>query len=386
MCERNLILVNIVTTPKNIIAYLSRGTKFTPFSSMVESFHEEESKMRIIDIRSDTVTTPTERMRKAMYEAEVGDDVYQDDPTVNKLEELAAQMVGKQAALFVPSGTFGNQLAIFTHTLRGDEVIVPSSNHIFVHEVGAPAVISNVQLHIIDDSYGMPPIEKIEKAIRDQDIHSPRTGLICMENAHSSGKVVPLEYLKKVKSLADQHKIPVHLDGARIFNASIALRVDVKEISATADSVMFCLSKGLAAPVGSILAGTKEFIERARKGRKLMGGGMRQVGILAAAGIVALTEMIDRLLEDHENAKLLAKLLSEIPHVKIFEDQLDINMVFFTFDLIPPEIFVKQMLNKGIKINPPFDGVYRFVTHKDISREDIYTVARAFREVVDSIK
>ncbi|MGJ8455750.1 low-specificity L-threonine aldolase [Pseudothermotoga sp. U03pept] len=342
--------------------------------------------MRIIDIRSDTVTTPTERMRKAMYEAEVGDDVYQDDPTVNKLEELAAQMVGKQAALFVPSGTFGNQLAIFTHTLRGDEVIVPSSNHIFVHEVGAPAVISNVQLHIIDDSYGMPSIEKIEKAIRDQDIHSPRTGLICMENAHSSGKVVPLEYLKKVKSLADQHRIPVHLDGARIFNAAIALKVDAKEISATADSVMFCLSKGLAAPVGSILAGTKEFIERARKGRKLMGGGMRQVGILAAAGIVALTEMIDRLLEDHENAKLLAKLLSEIPHVKIFEDQLDINMVFFTFDLIPPEIFVKQLLNKGIKINPPFDGVYRFVTHKDISREDVYTVARAFREVVDSIK
>lgn len=340
--------------------------------------------MKIIDIRSDTVTTPTEKMRKAMYEAEVGDDVYKDDPTVNKLEELAAQIIGKEAALFVPSGTFGNQLAILTHTLRGDEVIVPSSNHIFVHEVGAPAVISNVQLNILDDPYGMPPIEKIEKAIRDEDIHYPRTGLICMENAHSSGKVIPVDYLRNVHELAIRHHIPVHLDGARIFNAAITLNVDVKQISSTADSVMFCLSKGLAAPVGSILAGTREFVEKARKGRKLMGGAMRQVGILAAAGIVALTEMIDRLIEDHENAKTLAHLLSRIPNVKVFEDQLDINMVFFKFDLIPAKVFVSEMLKKGIKINPPSDGIYRFVTHKDISKQDVYTIANAFEEIIKS--
>lgn len=340
--------------------------------------------MKIIDMRSDTVTTPTEKMRKAMYEAEVGDDVYQDDPTVNKLEELAAQIIGKEAALFVPSGTFGNQLAILTHTLRGDEIILPSSNHIFVHEAGAPAVISNVQLYILDDPYGMPSIERIEKAIREDDIHYPRTGLICMENAHSSGKVISLDYLQRVHELAAKYHIPVHLDGARIFNAAIALNVDAKQISATAESVMFCLSKGLAAPVGSILAGTREFIEKARKGRKLMGGAMRQVGVLAAAGIVALTEMIDRLAEDHENAKTLAHLLSNIPHVKVFEDQLDINMVFFKFDLIPAKVFVSEMFKRGIKINPPFDGVYRFVTHKDVSKQDMYTVARIFEEIIKS--
>ncbi len=338
----------------------------------------------MIDLRSDTVTTPTSKMRKAMFEAEVGDDVYDDDPTVNRLQELAAEKVGKEAALFVPSGTFGNQLAIFTHTQRGDEVIVPSSNHIVVHECGAPAVISSVQLYILDHPYGMPPVEKIRSAIRDHsDIHKPRTGLICMENAHSSGKVIPVEYLEQVHDAAAQKGIPVHLDGARIFNAATALNTDVKKIASTAESVMFCLSKGLCAPVGSILAASKEFIEKAKRGRKLMGGAMRQVGILAAAGIIALTEMIERLVEDHRNAKYLAKLLGEIPHVSVFEDCLDINMVFFHFNLIPPEIFVKEMLKKGIKINPPEDFVYRFVTHKDVTREQISYVAKVFAELVE---
>ncbi|HBT26780.1 MAG TPA: low-specificity L-threonine aldolase [Pseudothermotoga sp.] len=338
--------------------------------------------MEVIDLRSDTVTTPTEKMRRSMFEAEVGDDVYQDDPTVNKLQELAAEKIGKEAALFVPSGTFGNQLAIFTHTLRGDEVIVPSSNHIFVHEVGAPAVISNVQLRTIDDPYGMPSIDKIAKAIRNEDIHNPRTGLICMENAHSSGKVIPIDYLENVHKLARKCSIPVHLDGARIFNAAIALNVDAKQIASSADSVMFCLSKGLSAPVGSILAGTKDFVAKARKGRKLMGGGMRQAGVLAAAGIIALNEMIDRLAEDHENAKLLANLLDEIPQIHVLKDQLDINMVFFSFNTIEPEIFVGKMLENGVKINPPHEGIYRFVTHKDISKEDIYTVVKIIKRIV----
>ena len=340
--------------------------------------------MRWIDVRSDTVTTPTEEMRKAMYEAEVGDDVYGDDPTVNRLEALAAEMVGKEAALFVPSGTFGNQLALLTHTKRGDEVIVPDSNHIFVHEVGAAAVIASVQLRTIESPIGMPSIEKLRASIRGKDIHYPDTGLICMENAHSSGRVLPLEYLESVKKLADEFSIPVHLDGARIFNAAIASKVDVKKIAATADSVMFCLSKGLAAPVGSILAGSKKFIEKARKGRKLMGGGMRQAGILAAAGIVALEKMIDRLEEDHENAKLLAEMLSEIPGLQLMKDQLDINMVYFSLETPEPDLVIKEMKRAGIKINPPEGGMYRLVTNKDVVRADILKITNTFKEIVTS--
>ncbi|MBO8165833.1 MAG: low-specificity L-threonine aldolase [Kosmotoga sp.] len=340
--------------------------------------------MRWIDVRSDTVTTPTEEMRKAMYEAEVGDDVYGDDPTVNRLEALAAEMVGKEAALFVPSGTFGNQLALLTHTKRGDEVIVPDSNHIFVHEVGAAAVIASVQLRTIESPNGMPSIEKLRASIRGKDIHYPDTGLICMENAHSSGRVLPLEYLESVKKLADEFSIPVHLDGARIFNAAIASKVDVKKIAATADSVMFCLSKGLAAPVGSILAGSKKFIEKARKGRKLMGGGMRQAGILAAAGIVALEKMIDRLEEDHENAKLLAEMLSEIPGLQLMKDQLDINMVYFSLETHEPDLVIKEMKRAGIKINPPEGGMYRLVTNKDVVRADILKITNTFKEIVTS--
>lgn len=338
--------------------------------------------MSWIDIRSDTVTKPTNEMRKAMYEAEVGDDVYGDDPTVNRLENLAAEMVGKEAALFVPSGTFGNQLALLTHTKRGDEVIVPDSNHIFAHEVGASAVIASVQLRTLEAPEGMPSIEKLKASIRDKDIHYPDTGLICMENAHSSGRVIPLQYLKSVKELAREFSIPVHLDGARIFNAAVALGVKAKEIADTADSVMFCLSKGLAAPVGSILAGSSAFIEKARKGRKLMGGGMRQAGVLAAAGIVALEKMVDRLEEDHENARFLAEMLSEIPGLHIMEDQLDINMVFFKLEYPDPALVVSEMEKAGIKINPPEGDLYRLVTNKDVTKADIQKIAETFKRIV----
>jgi len=336
----------------------------------------------VIDIRSDTVTTPTEEMRKAMYTAEVGDDVYRDDPTVNRLEELAAEKLGKEAALFVPSGTFGNQLAVLTHTLRGDEIIVPSTNHVYVHEVGASAVIAGVQTRTLESPFGMPNIDVIRANIREDDIHCPKTSLICMENAHSSGKVLPLDYLSSVQKLALEYGIKVHLDGARIFNAAIALNVDAKKIARTADSVMFCLSKGLAAPIGSMLTGSIDFIERARKGRKLMGGGMRQAGILAAAGIVALETMIDRMVEDHENAQLLAEGLQSIPGIEVFMDRLDINMVFFKYDNLPEDVMVSEMMRRGIKINPPYKGEYRFVTHKDVSRKDIEYVVKSFEEIV----
>ncbi|HBD65179.1 MAG TPA: threonine aldolase, partial [Clostridiales bacterium] len=272
--------------------------------------------MRYIDLRSDTVTMPTDEMRQAIANAEVGDDVYGDDPTINKLEKLAAEKVGKEAALFVPSGTFGNQLAILTHTRRGQEIIVGVNNHIVLHEVGASAVIAGVQLRTLETKNGTMNPADVENAIRVDDIHEPETGLICVEEAHGCGAVVPLSALNEIKKIGEKHGIPVHMDGARIFNAAVSLGVDVKEVAACCDTLMFCLSKGLAAPAGSMVAGSKAFIDRARKYRKLMGGGMRQVGLLAAAGIIALEKMTERLGEDHENAKYMAERLSEIPGIE----------------------------------------------------------------------
>ena len=340
--------------------------------------------MKWIDLRSDTVTLPGEEMRAAMANAEVGDDVYGDDPTVNRLEEIAAEVLGKESAVFVPSGTFGNQLSILTHTLRGDEVIIPASNHIIVHEAGASAVIAGVQMRTLDCDDGMPSVDRILKAIRGEDLHYPRTGLICLENAHSSGRVLPMEYMKEVYSLARERAVPVHLDGARIFNAAVSLGIDAGEIASKADSVMFCLSKGLGAPIGSMLVGTKDFISRARKGRKIMGGAMRQAGIIAAAGIMAIEKMIDRLGEDHENARYLAKKLEEIKGIEIMRDRLDINMVFFKLDQGRPEAIVGELYREGIKINPPEGGEWRLVTNLDVSRSDLDTFIARFTKAVKS--
>lgn len=334
--------------------------------------------MKFIDLRSDTVTIPTDEMREAMAKAEVGDDVYGDDPTINKLEKLAAEKVGKEAALFVPSGTFGNQLALFTHARRGQEVIIGKNNHIVVHEVGASAVIAGVQLRTLETVNGAMEPRDVEKAIRADDIHEPETGLICVENAHGCGAVVPLETMKEIKRIAEKHSLPVHMDGARLFNAAIALGVDAKELAACCDSVMFCLSKGLAAPAGSMLAGNSEFIRKARKNRKLMGGGMRQVGILAAAGIIALEKMTLRLEQDHNNARYLAEELSKIDGVRVNTDSLDIDMVFFEIDgnLITSSELVEKLYAKNIKINGEEGGEYRFVCHIGVSREDIdYTIS-----------
>ena len=341
--------------------------------------------MKFIDLRSDTVTVPTEEMRQAMCIAEVGDDVYGDDPTINKLEELAAEKVGKEAAIFVPSGTFGNQLALFTHTRRGQEVIVGRNNHIVVHEVGASAVIAGVQLRTLDTKNGTMNPKDVEKAIRVDDIHEPETGLICVEEAHGCGAVVSLETLKEIKQIAEKHSIPVHMDGARIFNAAIALGVTAKEVASYSDTVMFCLSKGLCAPAGSMVAGSKAFIDKARKNRKLMGGGMRQVGILAAAGIIALEKMTLRLHEDHDNAKYMAEKLSEIPGIEVIRDRLHIDMVFFTMseDLIPEKILVEKFYEKNIKINGAEDGEYRFVAHIGVSKEDIDYVINCMKELAN---
>ena len=327
----------------------------------------------IIDLRSDTVTMPTEDMRNSMLNAEVGDDVYGDDPTVKQLEDLAAKMVGKEAALFVPSGTMGNQLAILTHTRRGNEIILGEHCHIVEHEVGASAVISGVQLRTLKGINGVMQEKDVLAAIREDDIHYPVTGLICVENALSNGKVIDLTHMNSIYKIGVNHGIPVHLDGARLFNAATSLKIDVKEIAACADSVMFCLSKGLCAPIGSMLAGKKDFIEKARKNRKILGGGMRQAGVIAAPGIIALEKMTKRLDVDHANAKYFAEKLGFIDHFNILDDFLDINMVFFTIDqnFIDSATLVDHLHKKGIKINPIEGGLYRFVTNNDVTRKDI---------------
>ena len=342
--------------------------------------------MRYIDLRSDTVTQPTQAMREAMANAPVGDDVYGDDPTVLQLEQLAAQLLNKEAALFVPSGTMGNQLCIMAQTRRGDEVIVSDDAHIFVHEVGAAAVLSAVTLRQLHFENGIFNAKQIERGIREEDIHEPPTTLICMENALSNGRVVPLSAMAEVYAVAKKHNIRVHLDGARLFNAAVALGVDVKELTRYTDTVSCCLSKGLCAPVGSVIAGEKAFIERAKKYRKMLGGGMRQVGILAAAGILAITDMTKRLHIDHENAKYMAKELEKLSGVTVDVDAVDINMVFFHVDRERGvlEAVQAKLLEDGIKINGEWEGNFRFVTSNDITRTDIDTAIAALSRAIGS--
>ena len=337
----------------------------------------------MIDIRSDTVTQPTAAMRKAMADAEVGDDVYGDDPTVNKLEKLGAKILGKEASLFVPSGTFGNQLALFTWCRRGTEVLLGEECHIIQHEAGAASIIAGVQTRPVPAPDGILPAKILRQRLRKQDLHMPPTSLICLENAHSMGKVVPLAAMDEVWEIAKEWKLPVHLDGARIFNAAAALGCEAKEIAARADSVMCCLSKGLCAPVGSLLAGPKKFIEEARLKRKVMGGGMRQAGILAAAGIIALSEQ-GQLKEDHERAKKLARELAKIPGIIINPKETEINMVFFAW---PPAEDKKTSENvtdffkkRGIIFNPPEGGLFRFVTHYWITGKEVEEILTVSRE------
>ncbi len=342
--------------------------------------------MRYIDLRSDTVTQPTQAMREAMANAPVGDDVYGDDPTVNELERLAAELLNKEDALFVPSGTMGNQLCIMAQTKRGDEVIVSDDSHIFVHEVGAAAVLSAVTLRQLHFENGIFNATQIARAIRENDIHEPPTTLICMENALSNGRVVPLSVMAEVYAVAKKHNLRVHLDGARLFNAAVALGVDAKDMTQYTHTVSCCLSKGLCAPVGSFIAGDKVFIARAKKYRKLLGGGMRQVGILAAAGILALTDMTKRLYIDHENAGYMARELQKLPGVTVDVDAVDINMVFFHVkrERSVLEAVQANMLKDGVKINGEWDGNFRFVTSNDVSREDINTAIAAFSRAIGS--
>lgn len=335
----------------------------------------------MFDLRSDTVTQPTNAMRQAMFEAPVGDDVYGDDLTTIALEAYAAEIFGKEAALFVPSGTFGNQLALLTHTKRGDEVILGEDAHIMVHEVGAAAVIAGVQLRTISSDNGAMSPEAVKKAIRQVDIHYPDTGLICIENAHGCGTVISIENMAKIHGIGKENSIPVHLDGARIFNAATHLGVSAFEIAKHCDTLNVCLSKGLCAPVGSILLGSAQFIQKARKNRKLMGGGMRQTGILAAAGLIALKEMPAFLERDHHLAGLLADVLSKFEDIHVKWSQRDINMVFFSLSetVIKEAVFVEGLKEQGILVNGMEDGLYRFVTHHWITVESIQKLELALK-------
>ncbi|MEA4849119.1 MAG: low-specificity L-threonine aldolase [Clostridiaceae bacterium] len=340
--------------------------------------------MRYIDLRSDTVTQPTDEMREAMAKAVVGDDVYGDDPTLCLLEKKAAEYSGKEAALFVPTGTMGNQVAVMTHTKRGNEIIAEENCHIVQHEVGAVAILSGVMVRTIKSEKGVMNPKDVLKGIRGNDIHYPVTGLICMENALSNGTVVPLEVMKEIYGIAKDHNIPVHLDGARLFNAAAYLGVNAAQITQYTDSVMFCLSKGMCAPVGSMLAGSKEFIERARKNRKILGGGMRQAGILAAAGLIALEKMSKRLHIDHENAKYLAKRLMEISGIKLDYDNVQIDMVFFDMEGtgVNSDKLKDELFKKGIKISSAEGGLMRFVTNNDVTREDIDYTIQCMKEII----
>lgn len=340
---------------------------------------------QFIDLRSDTVTLPTPAMREAMAAAEVGDDVYGEDPTVNKLEELAAEKVGKEAALFVTSGTMGNIVALATHCSKGDEVIVEKDAHIYACEAGNMAVIGGIIPRVIRGRNGIVTAADVAGALREENIHYPPTTLICLENTHNwgGGTVLPVENCREIYQLAREKGLKVHLDGARIFNAAVAAGVPVTEFTRYADSVMFCLSKGLAAPAGSILAGSKEFIKRARKVRKMLGGGMRQAGVLAAAGILALTQMVERLREDHANARFLAEGLAQIPGINIDLSTVQTNIVIFRISEmgIGREKFLSELLRYGIKASGRGADTIRMVTHYGISRQDVIKTLDAIRAI-----
>jgi threonine aldolase len=339
---------------------------------------------KIIDLRSDTVTRPSEQMRKAMYEAEVGDDVFGEDPTVNKLQEYAAEILGKEAALYVASGVMGNQICLNVLTNPGDEVICEKNAHIFHYESGSPAVLSGIQLMPVEGKLGVFTNEQIEPLIRPESAYyMPRTKVIEIENTHNraGGAIFPLEKIKEIKKIVDKYKLKFHLDGARIWNASAATKIPVKEYASYFDSISCCLSKGLGAPVGSVIGGSKEFIKEAHRVRKAWGGGMRQIGIIAAAGLFALKNNIERLHEDHEKAKNLAEAINDIPSLEINMDSVQTNILIFKPLNMSVEETRAKCRDKGLLISTGSVGYLRAVTHLDVSFEDIENAIQVIREV-----
>ena len=345
--------------------------------------------MEYVDLRSDTVTKPTPEMREAMAEAEVGDDVYGDDPTVNKLEAVSAGRLGKESSIFVPSGTMGNLLALLVHCQRGDEVILGNQSHIYLNEAGGMSALGGLHPNpVLNQKDGTLTIEDIVNSIRDsEDVHQPATRLICIENTQNICGGVPLtvEYTKRVAEVARKHDLKLHIDGARIFNSAVAQNVDVKELVGPADSVMFCLSKGLASPIGSMLVGSEIFIKRARHLRKMLGGGMRQVGVIAAAGLISLEKLTNRLGDDHEHAKQLADGLRIIPGIVVDEGSPKTNMIYFNLakDVkITSQQIGERMLEAGILVDAYHPYRFRLVTHYWIDDDAVEKSIAAFKKTL----
>jgi threonine aldolase len=343
---------------------------------------------KFIDLRSDTVTKPSKAMRQAIAEAEVGDDVFEDDPTVKKLEEMVAELLGKEKALFVASGTMANEVAIKSQTKPGDEVILEEDSHIYNYEVGAPSVLCGVQLNPLKGKRGVITLQQILDQIRPEDIHIPPTTLICLENTHNraGGTIYPLEEIKKIREATKPFGIKMHLDGARLWNATIATGIPLDGYARHFDSVSVCLSKGLGAPIGSVISGSSGFIQIARRNRKMFGGGMRQVGIIAAAGIYAIENNFNRLIEDHRNAKALALGLSKIPKVSVDLESVQTNIVVIDIKQSGMDItdLLEKLKEKSVLAVPFGKNKIRCVTHLDVNRDDIYTAMEAFKQVFEN--
>ncbi|MBI4593030.1 MAG: aminotransferase class I/II-fold pyridoxal phosphate-dependent enzyme [Candidatus Rokubacteria bacterium] len=344
----------------------------------------------VVDLRSDTLTLPTPEMREAMARADVGDDVWEEDPTVKRLEAAAAERMGKEAALFVTSGTQGNLVSVLAQTRPGQEVVLDLDSHIFNHEVAGAAVIGGVQMRALKTARGFLAPEQVREAIRPANIHVPPIGLVCVENTHNrhGGTCCTPEEIAAVAAVAHGAGVPVHLDGARLFNAAVALKREAREFTRSVDSVTFCLSKGLGAPVGSVVSGDADFVARARRTRKMLGGGMRQAGVIAAAGLVALEWMVDRLAEDHANARTLAEGLAALPGIAVDLASVQTNIVIFRVARPggPPPAALTTELVRGcaarkVKIHAIGPAAIRCVTHKDVDAEDIVRTLDAFREI-----
>ncbi|MEX2117060.1 MAG: GntG family PLP-dependent aldolase [Bacteroidota bacterium] len=333
----------------------------------------------MIDLRSDTVTKPSEGMRTAMSRALVGDDVFGEDPTVNRLQETMAELLGKEAALFTPTGVMANQIAIRCHTQPGDEVIVERDSHILNYETGAPALVSGVQLLPVPGVRGIPDVDGIEEAIRQDAYYLPRTSLICLENTHNraGGTVFPLETMRRIRDVASRRQIRVHLDGARIWNAWVASGVHPRTYAGLADSISVCFSKGLGAPVGSLIAGTRSFIEHARKARKILGGGMRQAGILAAAALYAIEHNVERLKEDHANAKAFSSAVNETLKGRILCSDSETNIIIMDIGRSGkrPSEMLSLLTDAGVALTQAGPAALRAVTHMDVSRGDVLKAA-----------
>ncbi|MBI4830522.1 MAG: low-specificity L-threonine aldolase [Candidatus Lindowbacteria bacterium] len=339
----------------------------------------------MIDLRSDTVTKPSPGMREAIAAAEVGDDVHGEDPTVNKLQKRVAAMLGKEASLFVPSGTMANQIALLAHTRPGDEVILERGSHVFYYEAGGMTALAGVQPFPLDGNRGILDPQQVEESIRFSDVHLPPTRLIWIENTHNrgGGTVYPLDILKAIRDVSMNHSIPLHMDGARLFNACVAADIPPEEYAKQVDSLNFCFSKGLGAPVGSIIVGSSDFITRAHRYRKMLGGGMRQAGVLAAAALYALDNNVERLAEDHRNAKRLAGALAKLDGVRIVNDPVETNLIYFDVSrtgMNPLEV-KNESAERGVLVDPISFTIMRAVTHLDVSRDDIERAIEVFGQI-----